>query len=54
MYCISGIWVRKETDLVNMGGELTLIMEMGFVCIQIQSLVSLLRTSFCELKLLKD
>lgn len=44
--------VRKETDLINVGGGLSLIKEMGFVCIQIQLLVILLCTSFCELKLL--
>lgn len=38
MYCISGIWVRKETDLVNMGGELTLIKEMG--CLHSDSITS--------------
>lgn len=52
MYYISWIWVRKETDLINVGGEFTLIKKMGFVCILIQLLVILLCTSFCELKLL--
>lgn len=51
MYYISWSWVKKETDLINVGGELTLIKEMGFVCIQIQLLVILLCTSFSELKL---
>lgn len=49
MYCILWIWVRKETDLINVGGEPTLIKEMAFVCIQVQLLVTPLRTSFCEL-----
>lgn len=44
MYCILWIQVRKETDLINVGGELTLIKEMGFVCIQIHLLVILLFT----------
>lgn len=44
MYCILWIQVRKKTDLINVRGELTLIKEMGFVCIQIQLLVILLFT----------
>jgi len=34
----------KERDLINVGGELILIKEMGFVCFQIQLLVILLCT----------